>query len=111
MTPDDPRRDLYIRWHPGYAFGEPTICTSAIKAESVASLIGRNPAMSATDDSPWTPLVLLLLAIGLVAGMFACNEVDANKCEDRGGQVVHGRYGVDCIFVPVPPSSAEGTPQ
>lgn len=62
MTPDDPRRDLYIRWHPGYAFGEPTICTSAIKAE------------------------------------------------DRGGQVVHGRYGVDCIFVPVPPSSAEGTP-
>lgn len=39
MTPDDPRRDLYIRWHPGYAFGEPTICTSAIKAESVASLI------------------------------------------------------------------------
>lgn len=57
MTPDDPRRDLYIRWHPGYAFGEPTICTSAIKA------------------------------------------VDAS-----------GRYGVDCIFVPVPPSSAEGTP-
>lgn len=39
MSPDDPRRQLYVRWHPCFAFGQPTLGNSAIEAESVGGLV------------------------------------------------------------------------